>query len=294
MLRAAMPAGRGTEPLSTEVVQVVSPTVLPATIRRRIFLLLGILVVLVAVGSPSGGMFGIAIPLLLKNKLQLNPTDQANFLALAAIPLYLSPVFGFVRDRWNPFGMRDRGFILLFGSLTLALYIICAFVPITWTTLLVAVQLLRLSFRLVGSAESGLLSTLGQQHTMSGQMSALWNIVAYVIGAAISLLGGKVTDLLEAKGVDRAFHILFLVGAAVVTGIVLYGWIRPSVVFDNVSAERRGHVHPVDDLGRLARHWPLYPALLIWLLWNFAPGTETPLLNYLQTTFHATGTQYGE
>jgi hypothetical protein len=294
MLRAARPAGREAEPLSREAIQAVSPTVLPATVRRQVFLLLGILVVLVAVGSPSGGMFGIAIPLLLKNKLHLNPADQSNFLALAAIPLYLSPVFGFVRDLWNPFGMRDRGFILLFGSLTVALYIIFAFVPITWATLLTSVLLLRMSFRLVGSAESGLLSTLGQQHTMSGQMSALWNIVVYVIGAAISLLGGKVTDLLEAEGIDRAFHILFLVGAAVVSGIVLYGWVRPGVVFDNVSAERRGPVHPIDDLRRLAKHWPVYPALLIWLLWNFAPGTETALLNYLQTTFHATDTQYGE
>jgi hypothetical protein len=65
MLRAARPAGREAEPLSREAIQAVSPTVLPATVRRQVFLLLGILVVLVAVGSPSGGMFGIAIPLLL-------------------------------------------------------------------------------------------------------------------------------------------------------------------------------------------------------------------------------------
>jgi MFS family permease len=34
--------------------------------------------------------------------------------------------------------------------------------------------------------------------------------------------------------------------------------------------------------------------LLIWLLWNFAPGTDTPLLYYLQRTLHATDTQWGE
>ncbi len=289
----ASPVGE-TEQLSTEAVRAVSPTVLPATVRRRILLLLGILVVLVAIGSPSGGMFGIALSLLLKNKLQLSPTDQADFLALAAIPLYLSPVFGFIRDLWNPFGMRDRGFIVLFGSLTFALYILLAFVPVTWATLLGAVLLLRIAFRLVASAESGLLSTLAQQHTMSGQMSALWNVVASTIGAASVLLGGSLTDLLKSEGVDRAFHILFLVGAAVVAGVVFYGWLRPSVIFDNVRSERQGHVRPLDDLRRLARHWPIYPALLIWLLWSFAPGTETPLLNYLQSKFHASDTQYGE
>jgi hypothetical protein len=44
----------------------------------------------------------------------------------------------------------------------------------------------------------------------------------------------------------------------------------------------------------LARHWPVYPALLIWLLWNFAPGSATPLQYYLQDGLHATDTQWGQ
>jgi Major Facilitator Superfamily len=126
------------------------------------------------------------------------------------------------------------------------------------------------------------------------QISALWNVVLSAIGVASVLLGGKLSNLLEAEGGDRAFHILFLVCAAVVAGVVVYGWWRPSVVFDNVRAERQGRNHPIDDLRRLAKHWPVYPALLIMLLWNFAPGTDTPLLFYLQRTFHATNTQWGE
>ena len=279
---------------NTAAIRPVRPTVLPAPVRLRILLLLGILVLLVAVGSPSGGLFEIALSLLLKNKLQLSASEVANFRAVAAIPIYLSAVFGFVRDLWNPFGMRDRGFILLFGSLTVALYILLTFVPVTYATLLGAILLLRISFRLVSSAENGLLSTLGQQHTMSGQVSALWNVVLSAIAVAGLLLGGKLSDLLEAGGGDRAFHILFLVCAAVVAGVVVYGWWRPSVVFDNVRAERQGRNHPIDDLRRLAKYWPIYPALLIMLLWSFAPGTDTPLLFYLQRTFHATDTQWGE
>jgi hypothetical protein len=256
---------REAEQSSTVPIRSVPPTVLPAPVRRRIFLLLGILVLLVAVGSPSGGLFEIALSLLLKNKLQLSASEVSNFRAVAAIPIYLSAVFGFVRDLWNPFGMRDRGFILLFGSLTVALYILLTFVPVTYPTLLGAILLLRISFRLVSSAENGLLSTLGQQHTMSGQISALWNVVLSAIGVASVLLGGKLSDLLEAEGGDRAFHILFLVCAAVVAGVVVYGWWRPRVVFENVRAERQGRNHPIDDLRRLAKHWPVYPALLIML-----------------------------
>ena len=275
-------------------IKVEPPTVLPARTRARLFLFLGLLVVLVAVGSPSGSLFEIALSLLLKNKLQLSASELSNFRALAAIPIYLSPVFGFIRDLWNPFGMRDRALILLFGSLTVALYAVLTFVPVNYATLLGAVLLLRASFRLVSSAETGLLATLGRQHTMSGQVSALWNVVLSTIGVAGLLAGGTLSGLLEAESGARAFHILFIVCAVVVGGVVLYAWWRPAVVFDNVRAERAVRVQPIHDLRRLAGYWPVYPALLIMLLWSFAPGVDTPLLYYLQRTFHATDAQWGQ
>jgi hypothetical protein len=42
------------------------------------------------------------------------------------------------------------------------------------------------------------------------------------------------------------------------------------------------------------RHWPIYSALLIWLLWNFAPGSATPLQYHLQNTLHASDAQWGQ
>ena len=256
--------------------------------RLRVFLFLGILVALVAVGSPSGPMFETALSLLLKNQLQFSASEVSDFRALVAIPIYLSAIFGFIRDTVESIRHRDRGFILLFGGLTVVLYIVLAFVPVTYATLLGSVLLLRVSFRLVSSAENGLLSTFAQQHTMSGQISAEWNIVLSTIGVVGLLLGGRLSDLLKPGRGDRTFHILFLVCAAVVAGLVLYAWWRPGVVFDNVRPEDHSHRHPIDDIRRLANHWPVYPALLIWLLWSFAPGTDTPLLYYLQTTLHAT------
>src|SRR4029077_6103851 len=47
------------------------------------------------------------------------------------------------------------------------------------------------------------------------------------------------------------------------------------------------------DLVRLARHWPIYPALIIWLLWNFSPATQTVLQYYLSNTLHASDAQWG-
>src|ERR1700719_291890 len=136
-------------------------TDLSPSARQRIFLYLGILIILVAFGSPSGGLIDIPISFLLKNKLKLSAHEVASFRLVAAIPLYLSFVFGFIRDIWSPFGMGDRGFMLLFSSMTAFLYVAFAFTPMTYVTLLVAVVVLTTSFLFVASAQNGLTSEIG-------------------------------------------------------------------------------------------------------------------------------------
>ena len=158
---------------------------LPPSVRQRIFLYLGVLIILLSLGSPFGGLIDIPISFFLKNKLQLEAHDVANFRLVAAIPLYLSCVFGFVRDTRNPFGMGDRGFMVLFGGISAALYVVFAFTPITYATLLLAVMLLTASFLFVSSAQNGLTSTIGQQHAMSGQISAAWNVFLSVPDPAV-------------------------------------------------------------------------------------------------------------
>jgi hypothetical protein len=272
----------------------IGPTILSSSVKRRIFLYLGVLIVLLSFGSPSGGLIDIPISFFLKNKLHLSAHALADFRLVSGIPLYLSCVFGFVRDTWNPFGMRDRGFMLLFGAVSTGLYVVFAFTPVTYVTLLVAVVLLTTSFLFVASAQNGLTSMLGQQHAMSGQISAAWNIFAALPTVGALLAGGSLSDLLEGRNADQAARDLFLAGAAIMAAVTIYGAWKPASVFDNVRAEQGTRAHPLHDLKRLARHWPVYPALLIWLLWNFAPGAATPLQYYLQNTLHASDAQWGQ
>src|ERR1700687_2243897 len=133
-------------PVTSVASVAVAPTILPSSVRRSIFLYLGILIVLLAFGGPSGGLFDIPISFFLKNRLHLQAHEVANFRLIAATPLYLSFVFGFIRDIWNPLGMNDRGFMLLFGSVTAVLYLLFAFAPMTYATLLVAIVVLTSSF----------------------------------------------------------------------------------------------------------------------------------------------------
>jgi Major Facilitator Superfamily len=267
---------------------------LPPSARQSIFLYLGILIVLLAFGGPSGGLIDIPISFFLKNRLHLTAHEVANFRLVAAIPLYLSFVFGFIRDMWNPLGMRDRGFILLFGGISALLYVLFAFMPMTYATLLVAVVVLTASSLFVASAQNGLTSVIGQQHAMTGQISAVWNIFLSIPTVGALLIGGMLSGRLEQENPDQVVRILFLVGAAIMAAIALYGLWRPRAVFDNISVENGAGSHPIKDLKRLVRHWPIYPAMLIWLLWNFAPGSTTPLQYHLQNTLHAADAQWGQ
>jgi hypothetical protein len=278
-------------PAATTAAVAIAPATLSSSARQGIFVYLGILIVLLAFGGPAGGLIDVPITFFLKNRLHLEAHQLANFRLVAAIPLYLSFVFGFIRDVWNPFGMRDRGFMLLFGAITALLYIIFAFAPIDYATLLTAVLLLTISFLFVYSAQNGLTSTIGQQHAMTGQISAVWNVFLSIPTVGALLLGGTLSGLLEEKDADQAARILFLLGAAIMTTIAVYALWKPANVFDNVRIEGNGH--PIEDLKRLVRHWPIYPALLLWLLWNFAPGSATPLQYHLQNTLHATDAQWG-
>jgi Major Facilitator Superfamily len=281
-------------PAATVAAVAPAPADLPPAARQGIFLYLGILIVLLAFGAPSGGLFDIPISFLLKNKLHLTAHEVANFRLIAAIPLYLSFVFGFIRDMWNPLRMRDRGFMLLFGGISALLYVVFAFTPMSYGTLLAAVVLLTTSSLFVASAQNGLTSTIGQQHAMTGQISAVWNVFLSVPTVAALLIGGTLSGMLEHEDGDQAVRILFLVGAAIMTAVALYGLWKPKDVFGNIRAEHASGGNPIKDLKRLLLHWPIYPALLIWLLWNFAPGSTTPLQYHLQNSLHASDAQWGQ
>ncbi len=267
---------------------------LSPAVRRRIFLYLGILIILLAFGAPSGGLIDIPVSFFLKNRLHLTAPEVAHFRLIAAVPLYLSFVFGFIRDIWNPLGLGDRGFMLMFGGISAVLYLLCASMPMGYLTLLAAVIVITTSFLFVASAQNGLTSVIGQQHAMTGQISAAWNVFLSIPTFLALLLGGSLSGQLEGKSPDQAVRILFLVGAAMMTAVALYALWKPAAVFDNVRVETPAELHPVRDLKRLIGHWPIYPALLIWLLWNFAPGSATPLQYHLQNTLHASDAQWGQ
>ncbi len=272
----------------------VSPQPLGSKDRARILGYISVLIFMLGFGGPYLGLFDVPVSFFLKNKLHFQAHQVADFKLFSAVPLYLSFLFGFARDIWNPFGMRDRGFLVLFGAIAALAYAGFAFAPVNRDLLIVGLVIITCAFLFTLAAQNGLTAAMGQQHVMSGQVSAVWNLVSSVPLVLALLIGGELSGQLEKLADGQAIRVLFLIGAAVMAAVAVFGAWRPASVFDKLHAEHKAKTTPWADMKRVVRHWPVYPALLIWLLWNFAPGSQTPLQYYLQDTLHARDAQWGQ
>ena len=272
---------------------MVDESAIAATDRTRILFYCGVVIVALNFVNISSGFHVIPFSFVLKNKLHLSANQLATFVLWAGIPGYLSFAFGMVRDFWNPFGLGDRGYLMLFGGLSAALFAVFAFVPVSQAMLLACSLLTSSCFLFLWSAWNGLGSTIGQQLSMSGRISSLWNFAATITIFAALALGGVLSGWLETKSAGGAVRILFLLAAATMAAIASLGLWKPASVYSRVHRDPAKHQAFLADLMRLARHWPIYPALACWLLWNFSPGGSTVLQYYMANTMYASDAQWG-
>ncbi len=77
---------------------------------RPIYFYFTFLSLLVYLLSPEW-FLDIPTTYMLKNHLHASAPQVSTFRLLTGIPLYVAFLFGLVRDLWNPFGLRDRGYL---------------------------------------------------------------------------------------------------------------------------------------------------------------------------------------
>ena len=251
----------------------------------------GLVMLLASFAAPTGGLISIPVIFFLKNRLRLSAHEMAVFNFWAGLPLYFAFAFGLLRDRWSPFGAGDRGHLALFGALTGALYVALAFSQPTYGLLLVGLLMVTASIQTVLGSANGLLSTIGRRELMSGQASSVLNIAGQVPALAGFLLGGLLSEIMERQSAGDAARVIFLVGAALMVATALAGAFGPRGLFTAHSAARSHDL--VGDVRRLLTHAPVYPPLILLLLWNFAPSFGTALQYYLANTLHASDGQVG-
>lgn len=253
---------------------------------RQVFLYFGSLTLLVYLVSPQGYLLDIPTSYMLKNQLRATATQVAIFRMLTAIPVYFAFVFGLLRDWWNPLGLRDRGYFLIFAPVTAAVFIWMALSPLSYASLFIGMLLVMFSFRLIAAAYQGLIALVGQEKLMSGRLSALWNIVSSVPVIAGAFASGYLTENLAPS---RTFVLL----ASLAMLIACLGFWRPRAVFSHAydQPQARG-TDLLGDVKRLLKHRAIYPAVLAMFLFSFSPGSNTPLQFYLTNELHGSDSVY--
>ncbi|HLZ83654.1 MAG TPA: MFS transporter [Caulobacteraceae bacterium] len=255
---------------------------------RQTYVYFGFLTLLVYLLAPSSYLVDITTSYMLKNNLHASATQVSMFRLLTAIPIYVAFIFGFIRDSWNPFGLRDRGYFLIFAPVVGAVFVWMAFSRISYQGLFIGMFLVMLSSRFVSAAYQGLMALVGQERLMSGRLSALWQIVS-----GLPILAGAFASGWMAEHLRPSQTFLLLAALAFLIGV--FSLWKPAAVFANTyeAPQARGS-DLVGDIKRLFRHKAIYPAVLLIFMFQFAPGSNTPLQYYLTNHLHASDAIYGD
>jgi MFS family permease len=275
--------------LSVEVGQAQQTA--PAGERGRLLGYAGLLMLLAMTAAPYGGLMSIPLLFFLKNRLHLAAHQLALFNLWTSIPLYAGFLFGLIRDRWSPFGLGDRGHLILFGALTAAGYVATALVPPTYAALLIGLVVVTAAIQTALGAANGIFSSLGQRHLMPGQASAVLNISTVLPSLAGFVMGGVISQGLEGESPQAAARTIFLLGAGLTAVLAVAGGLGPRALY--TAHDKARETHLFGDLARLMRSWPVYPPLILLLLWNFAPSFGAALQYHLANTLHASDAQVG-
>jgi len=252
-----------------------------------IFSYFSLLALVIYLSSPSGYLIDTATSYMLKDQLHLGADQVANFRLWTGIPSYLVFIFGVVRDSWNPFGLRDRGILLIFAPVAALIFAWLAVSPLTYWGLFAGVLAAMVATRFLRASFQGLTALLGQEKLMSGRLTVAWQVMDFVAASIAAYGGGWVAVHLDHTE-------FFALAAAIALLVALAGLWKPAAVFRGAYDRPLARATTLaQDLKRLFRHRAIYPAVLCMFLFQFSPGSNTPLMYYLTDRLHASKEVYG-
>jgi MFS family permease len=266
-----------------EAKTVASVVELPSGPRHQVFVYIGALTLL----RPFTTIWGMTTSFLLKDQMHLGQPAVALYALLVGIPAYIGFLFGFVRDRWSPFGRRDQGFLLLaFGLMTL-LFVVLGASPIAYGVLLTAGLTKATLEQFANAGQQGLTSVLGQAHVMSGRLAALWKSAGSAPSLVVPVIAGYCS-------VHLAPAVTFRLTAGVCLCLFGYACWRPRAVYGDPAESRAIEPRPLwTEARRLAQAPGVLVCVLLLFLWNFTPGVGTPLQFYMTDNLHGTAQDFG-
>jgi MFS family permease len=122
---------------------------------------------------------------------------------------------------------------------------------------------------------------------MTGRLSALSNFFLFLPAGAGYLASGFMSENMSPRQI-------FLLVLALSATLFVFGFWKPRSVFkDAYNNPRAMGTTFFGDVRRLVKHRAVYPVVLINLLWNFTPGSYTPMQFHLTNQLHAPDSFYG-
>src|SRR5690349_9282743 len=190
---------------------IMSPPDVSFIARARMGMYFGMLMLTLGLAEPTG-LVSLPVLFWLKDGLGAGPQSVALFEAVILIPAYFGFAFGFMRDRWRPFGLGDRAYFWLVGPIAIACYGWLAGSEITWTRLLVGMVVAATAVECLHATTEAQMTAAAQRYAMSGGFSALGEIAEVVPGMIALLIGGWMASSLSPRTA--------LLVAAIVMGLV--------------------------------------------------------------------------
>lgn len=254
--------------------------------RRKILSYFALLNLSVGLGTPLTGLATIPIYYILKDQLRLAPFELAMFVAIASTPAYVGFLFGFIRDRWRPRVWNDRAYLLLGGVMALGAYLWLSRAPTEYYALLRGVVIAGVAYTIIAAAAQGLMTVVAQAHLMTGRLSVVFGFGIFVPLVVSALLGGWLVAHVSARGT-------FILAGCATAVIVAQAFWRLDAAPGSTRRDRDAPESGLTALARLMAHRPIWPAALIWFLWNFSPGWGTPMFYHLTQTVKVSSQLFG-
>jgi hypothetical protein len=253
-------------------------------------LLYACLVVLLSVLAV--GLMFIGTKYAFKNDLHLTPSELSYWNFVIDVPFFISFAFGFLRDRWRPFGIADRPYLLVSPLIIVGCCILAGALPRSLHLLVALLLAINVSAMLGAAAMNGMLAELSKRFGLSGRISAASNVIPRVLGFFLMPLTGK---LIESSG----FSSVCYVSAGLAFPVVLLAFYRPAALFSAPmgtspysQAASLGHESSWRALKRLVCSRSAILAAIIALVWDFTPGWGTPLFYHYTNTLGFSAAQF--
>ncbi len=245
---------------------------LPRTDTLRIVAYFFVLNLFVAA---SNAFTFVPISWFLKEGLHLQAQSTSLGLLLMDSPYFIGFIFGFLRDRWRPFGMEDRGYFLLVPPLkALALASLALGSP-SYARLVTTMVISTCGSVLLGAALGGLLAAVSRRYGMTGRLSVVYNLAPQIPSVLATAAGPWV---LEHLGIRATF----VSSALLILPVSLLAFWTPSIVYAPDIEKLASIPENVwQALRRLTHTRVVYLPAAILFLFCFMPGWNTPLFYYL-------------